>query len=207
MDSQVTLVDPAVTDAAGGNIVLEFDRDDMKNATICIRGEHRPSYFVNTPDNRITTIHAGDFLLATVERKTLRPDLITFRDSPPMNLSDWLKSPVLSAFPITLEEGGRRLEWRENFVGQLSLHDPSKPQSQGTAVAWFTKSRRRVENGKRVVHKAFLVVKPEVDYMRDIVVVSCLLAEHKLRMKAKNAAITEGRAIQAQLSFNYWAPT
>ena len=94
-NSQLTLVDtcPALP---GENILLIFDRDDMKNTTLHIRGNHLPSYSVNTHDST-TSVYAGDVLLATITRRTFRPDQIKFPGSRPMNLGSWLRAPILSA--------------------------------------------------------------------------------------------------------------
>lgn len=68
-------------------------------------------------------------------------------------------------------------------------------------VAWFSKSRKRVENGRRVVYDAFIAIKPEYDHMRDTIIVSCLLAEHKLRMKGKHSAVSEGAATMSVMAY------
>ncbi|KAF8548737.1 hypothetical protein OG21DRAFT_1470880 [Imleria badia] len=191
-------MDPSIAAAASGYIILIFDIDDMKSTVLRLRDDPRPRYFVHTANNTQTTVHGGDQLLAVIERKTFRPDQITFPGASPMNLSDWLKAPMWSSFPLSFEEGGKRFEWKENFVGQLSLHDPSHSQM----VAWFSKSRQRVENGKRVIYDAFIAIKPEYDHVRDTTVVSCLLAEHKLRMKGKNSALSEGAATMGVMAYS-----
>ncbi|KAG6375731.1 hypothetical protein JVT61DRAFT_2577 [Boletus reticuloceps] len=197
-ESQLTLVDPSIAAAADGHIILSFDMDDMKNTVLRLRNDPRPRYLVHTVNNAKTTVHGGDQLLATIERKTLRPDQITFPGASPMNLGDWLKAPMWSSFPLSFEEGGKRFQWRENFVGQLSLHDPTHSET----MAWFSKSRKRLENGKLVVHAAFIAIKPEYDHMRDAIVTSCLLAEHKLRMKGKHSALSEGAASMSLMAYS-----
>lgn len=96
-DSSRTLVGPSVAAASDGNTILLFDIDDMKNTVLRLRGDPRLCYSVHTINhNTKTTVHGRDLLLATIEIKTLRPDQITFPGVSPMNLSHWLKSPMLS---------------------------------------------------------------------------------------------------------------
>jgi len=95
MDSQLTLVEfPIPTPEE--SIVFVFSRDDMTNTTLRIHGTSLPSYFVDTRDN-VTTVCAGDCVLATVTRRMFRRDQITFPGLRPMNLGSWLKGPMLSS--------------------------------------------------------------------------------------------------------------
>lgn len=97
MNHQLTPVDPIIAAAAGGNIILVFDIDNMKDTVLRLRDDPRPRYFVHTTNNTQTTVHGGSQLLATVDRKTFRPDQITFPGGSPMNLSHWLKAPMWSS--------------------------------------------------------------------------------------------------------------
>lgn len=94
-NSQLTLVDIGSPAPQDENIILIFDRDDMSRTTLRIRGNHLPSYSVNTHDYT-TTVYARDVLLATVTRRKFRRDQITFPGSMPMYLGSWLKAPILS---------------------------------------------------------------------------------------------------------------
>ncbi|EGN96461.1 hypothetical protein SERLA73DRAFT_162245 [Serpula lacrymans var. lacrymans S7.3] len=194
MDSQVTLVDPAILALA--SIILDFDRDDMKRTTIRIRGatSTQPYYYVETTksDSR-TVVRTGDHVIATVERRDIFPDQITFKGSQSMNLSKWLKSPKMAKFPISFVKDEKRYEWRINFIGQVALYEEGAAVTD--AIAWFQASRKRVVDGRPVVYNALLALKPEADLMRDTVLVSCLLVEQKARMNAKANELAVGRAI------------
>jgi hypothetical protein len=52
--SQLTLVDPCIAAAAGGNIIVLFDIDDMKNTVLRRRDDPRPRYFVHTVNTKTT---------------------------------------------------------------------------------------------------------------------------------------------------------
>ncbi|KAG6375509.1 hypothetical protein JVT61DRAFT_3068 [Boletus reticuloceps] len=95
MDSQLTLVDSLDPTPPEEDIILVFDDDDdVMNTTLRIRGADLPSYYVDTSKNT-TTVWAGDRLLATITRRTFRPDQITLPGLSPMNLGRWLKAPKL----------------------------------------------------------------------------------------------------------------
>ncbi|KAH0828010.1 hypothetical protein J3R83DRAFT_3658 [Lanmaoa asiatica] len=176
MDSQLTLIDTRSLTPPGDDITLIFDRDDMRNTTLRIRNDYLPSYLVDTHDN-ITTVYAGDALLATVTRRRFRRDQITFPGLRPMDLGGWLKAPILSPLPLVIHAHGRRLEWSQSYSGRLELHESGHPND---TLAWFSKSLRDHRN--YVTRAACLTIKPEMDEMRDIIVLSCLLAEQKLRV-------------------------
>ena len=95
MDSQLTLVDARSPPSPEENVILTFDRDDMKNTTLRVHGADLPCYFVDTLNN-ITTICTGECLLATVTRRRFRSDQIGFPSMKPMSLGSWLKTPILS---------------------------------------------------------------------------------------------------------------
>lgn len=59
----------------------------------------------------------------------------------------------------------------------VQLHESSHPDE---IVAWFSKSC--MGHGNHVLHAAHLAIKPEMVQVRDVIVLSCLLAEHKLRV-------------------------
>lgn len=61
----------------------------------------------------------------------------------------------------------------------MQLHESSHPDE---TVAWFSKSR--MGDGNHVIHAAYLTIKPGMAEVpvRDMIVLSCLLAEHKLRI-------------------------
>jgi hypothetical protein len=96
MDSQLTLVDARGPTPSEDIIVLTFDRDDMTKTTLRSCGTYFPNYSVDTRNN-VTTVCAGDCVLATVKRRTFRRDQITFPSLKPMNLGSWLKAPILSS--------------------------------------------------------------------------------------------------------------
>lgn len=96
MDSQLTLVDARGPTPSEDNIILTFDKDDMTKTTLRSCGSCFPSYSVDTRNN-ITTVCAGDSVLATVTRRALRRDQIAFPGLKPMNLGSWLKAPILSS--------------------------------------------------------------------------------------------------------------
>lgn len=59
----------------------------------------------------------------------------------------------------------------------VQLHESNCPDD---TVAWFSKSR--TGHGNHVMDAAYLAIKPEMAEARDMIVLSCLLAEHKLRV-------------------------
>lgn len=50
----------------------------------------------------------------------------------------------------------------------------------GDHLAWFSKNRRGLRNP--LTGATYLVIKPDMAEMRDMIVLSCLLAEHKRRV-------------------------
>jgi len=204
MDSQVTLVDPAILALA--STILDFDRDDMKRTTIRIRGaaNTQPHYYVETTKSESrTVVRTGDQVVATIERREILPDQVTFKGSPSMSLSKWLKSPKITSFPITFVKDEKRYEWRINFIGQIALYEEGAAFTD--AIAWFQSSRKRVVDGRLVVFNASLALKPEADLMRDTVLVSCLLAEQKARMNGKASEVACGRAAFGEGAFSFLA--
>jgi len=154
--------------------ILVFD-DDVTNTTLRIRGADLPSYYVDTFKNT-TALWAGDCLLATITRRTFRPDQITVPGFSPMNLGRWLKAPKLWRSPPEFGECGRQFEWRRSSLGPLVFREPGRPND---ILAWFSK-RRDFED--HLMYAAYLAIKPEMIRMQDMIVLSCLLAEHKLRV-------------------------
>ncbi|KAL4075234.1 hypothetical protein V8B97DRAFT_2004770 [Scleroderma yunnanense] len=208
MNSQVTLVDPhSSTNSAGaekGVTYLDFDQNDMTNTTIRIRGSRVNNYVVRTT-GKMTTIHrcrgdtGDDIVFVTIERRHLRPDLVTFMNAQSVNLSAWLKSPVLAVFPISFEEGGKKFEWTESLAGQLFLREVT---SEGTTTAgWFSRSSKRSDGGGKATQNAYLALKPEVAHLKDMILVACVLAEQKLRMAyGKNMGVAGVKSAGGQLA-------
>ncbi|KAF8134501.1 hypothetical protein EV363DRAFT_1430055 [Boletus edulis] len=177
MDSQLTLVDSLDPTPPEEDIILVFDDDgDVMNTTLRIRGADLPSYYVDTSKNT-TTVWARDRLLATITRRTFRPDQITLPGLSPMNLGRWLKAPKLWGFPLEFCDCGRPFEWRRSRLGQLVMRELGRPDD---ILAWFSK-RRDLGPGNHLMYAAYLTIKPEIIGMQDVIVLSCLLAEHKLR--------------------------
>ena len=79
---------------------LDFDQDDMNNTTIHICGNTN-GYIICTIRKTMTIYHcqsnvADDNAFITVEQRLLGLDLITFANEQPINLSNCLKTPLLS---------------------------------------------------------------------------------------------------------------
>lgn len=53
----------------------------------------------------------------------------------------------------------------------------------GEILAWFSRSGWRHEGD--AMRPAHLTIKPEMDEMKDVIVLSCVLVEHKLRMASE----------------------
>jgi len=100
-----------------------------------------------------------------------------------MRLAKWLKGPMnpLAPFPVAMEEGGKKYEWRESIVGQIALYEVNA--SDTTPIAWFQGSLRRVVDGQRVVYGAYLALTPAAEDMVDAVFVSAVLMSQKAKMR------------------------
>jgi len=184
MDSQLTLVDSCGPISPGENMVLTFNRDNMLDTALYTPGVNLPSYTVETIHNT-TMVYAEDRLLATIRRRMFRRDQVIFPGSRSVNLNSWLKAPRLSNFPLVFHALGRQFEWKQNIARQLALYESCYPDD---AVAWFSKSRRR-HGEARAAH---LTITRDMSEIKDMIVLSCVLAEHKLRaisMKEAKLAI------------------
>lgn len=79
---------------------LDFDQDDMNNTTICICGNTN-GYIICTIRKTMTIYHcqsnvADNNAFITIEQRLLGLDLITFANEQPINLRNWLNTPLLS---------------------------------------------------------------------------------------------------------------
>lgn len=202
MDSQVTLVDPASATSDRATL-LHFDQDDMSNTII--RTDNNQFRYVVLTSGKTTTISrcsgviASMEILATVKQRHLKPDLITFSDVRAAHLNAWLKSPLFSVFPISFQDSGKKFEWTESFAGQLFLREVT---SQGAVTAgWFARASKRIENGRQVICKPYLALKPRVLNMMDTILVACVLTEQRLRMTAgKNMGMAGAKAAGGQIA-------
>lgn len=109
MDSQQTLVATIVADAApGASVILDLKRDVITNTTITVRGqpESRICYKVETSTaglvgiNIKLVIRENDRVLATIRRRDMLPDQLTFAGSSVVNLTKWLKWPKGSSLYV-----------------------------------------------------------------------------------------------------------
>ncbi|KDQ58707.1 hypothetical protein JAAARDRAFT_78330 [Jaapia argillacea MUCL 33604] len=195
MESQITLVDPSLLNQ--GQIVLVFDKDSMKNATISLNETRRPLYTIHTNrDHDRTEVRSvySDTPLAVITRSTFFPDKVSLRGAEPVRLGRWLKTHGTSEFPITIEVEGRNYLWRTNAIHQLALFAEDDPY---TPLAWFIKARRTPSG---ITSPPYFVLTPEIDEIRDDIVASLVVVEQKVRMVVKhellaiNIGIAKGRS-------------
>ncbi|KAJ3478689.1 hypothetical protein NLI96_g9595 [Meripilus lineatus] len=195
MDSQVTLIDiPIVEAASPGRTVLEFCADDVHNTVVRIRGERGRLYTVeSTKDISATKVYRTNSgfepeVVALITRNNVLPDQVAFSGGQAIRIGKFLKSSALSNFPATMEVDGRKYIWKRNIVDPLtvcmfSTDSISKP------LAWFCKSQRRLLNDQMSTTPAYLEIDNEVIGARDLVFVACIILEHRLRMLAKTSGI------------------
>jgi len=191
MDSQVTLINVApVHPQLDGYTVLQLDTDNVHNCRISVWGNPHESFAVESnPAVSFTRInHVRDTsstLIATIERRSIIPDTVTLgEDREPMRIYKWLKTKLLSDFPATMDISGRLYTWNTTLLGQLTMCAAEEPNSP---LAVFSKSQTRQDHdqGTMTYTPARLVIKNEVSDVRDVILVACLILEHKVRMMDK----------------------
>lgn len=103
MDSQVTLIDiPIVEAASPGRTVLEFCADDVHNTVVRIRGERGRLYTVeSTKDISATKVYRTNSgfepeVVALITRNNVLPDQVAFSGGQAIRIGKFLKSSALS---------------------------------------------------------------------------------------------------------------
>lgn len=98
MNSQVTLVDPAFPSGAC-SITLVYDRRDMKYTTVSRPESNEIVYKIDSDasSTRTTIYRPGAIILATLDRRQILPNMITFQGAEPIKVSKWLKSDFLGS--------------------------------------------------------------------------------------------------------------
>jgi len=198
MESQITLVDP--TFAGEPADVLIMHPDNTNNTILYRRGTSEILYTVKTDISATRTTFStpndNGVPLALLQRREILSDNITFKGVETKKVKSWLKYGGIASihFPATFEENGKAYIWKASIVGQLSLYLASDPN---TPIAWFEKSKKRVVDGRVVVHKAFLALQPEAVEIQDVAVLSFLVLEQKNRMAQKALDLSAGRAISS----------
>ncbi|KAG5642039.1 hypothetical protein DXG03_003737 [Asterophora parasitica] len=191
MDSQLTLVFSTSDHPAS---IWVFDRDDVKNAQISLYGTGEALFTVKSnihlTETTVTRTSTGE-RIATVARRDILSDKVTFAGQKAKSVKGWLKSPKTSLFPATFEEGGVSYTWRSSIVHQLSLVANDSPE---TPIAWFEDSKKRVVDGIPTITTAFLALQPDALRIQEAVLVSFLILQHKNRMNVKANGLVAGRA-------------
>ncbi|OAX32654.1 hypothetical protein K503DRAFT_776448 [Rhizopogon vinicolor AM-OR11-026] len=201
MDSQLTLIGGDTELAApdpsfGAATILDFERDVMISTSATVRGQSHTRYSVRTVRaglvgmNPKTIISEGERVLATVLRRDMVPDLLTLGGSS-MSLGSWLKTPMFSSFPASFKEGGETYIWKESLDDGIYLYR----ESNTTVIARFYPSYFEVtQDRRRITYRAHLDLRPEADFIRDRVFISCVLIVQKTR---KNAGAKERDLVSA----------
>ncbi|KAG0701573.1 hypothetical protein DFH29DRAFT_925951 [Suillus ampliporus] len=190
MDSQTTLIGSdaqlklklATPDPAfGATTILDFDGDVMVSMNATVRGKSRIRYSARTVKAGLVGMHPktvfsqGERVLATVQRRDMAPDSLTLGNKS-MSLRRWLKTPMLSPFPVSFSEGGQTYLWKEGWSGGISLYKGSST----SAIARFHPSDYSVTQNKgKIMRCAHLDLRPEADLIREKVFISCMLIVQK----------------------------
>ncbi|KAF5359570.1 hypothetical protein D9756_002991 [Leucocoprinus leucothites] len=191
-DSQITLVNPEFEREPA--LVLVFSRDNIKDTVMRRKGgSNEVLYKVESETSGTRTSvypSTSDVPIAILELKGLfGRDRITFQGEETKNISDWLSGyGPLRTFPIAFEHNGRRYKWKPNFIRQLGDQDTVHP------IAWFEGYKLRFIDGSLKGFKAFLAMEEEVVEVQDLVVLSFLIAENKMRKDMKPGTIEGGRS-------------
>ncbi|KAJ7601060.1 hypothetical protein C8J56DRAFT_768344 [Mycena floridula] len=169
---------PPVADA---KLVLDFDRDDMKRCTLSDRDTGEELFRVTSGEKFMSmTISRGDgSILALLERHDIMSDKITVAGRKRVSVRKWLKSPLMSRFPVTFEEEGRTYTWNRGDRGEMTLTSPSAGGANSIAV--FQPSKRYLINQVSQQGSAYLALQPEAEEICDIVVASLVVLEQKIR--------------------------
>lgn len=64
-----------------------------------------------------------------------------------MRIDDWLKSKLLSHFPVRMQIDGEEYVWNRSIAGQLVMNAAG---DSGKPIAWFSKAYREPETGLTV---------------------------------------------------------
>ncbi|KAF7437469.1 hypothetical protein PC9H_004310 [Pleurotus ostreatus] len=208
MQSQLTLVEPlpgifvepGVLQPTSASKILYLTPDNVKKCTITLdlKDPEQTQYIVDS-NLELTYMHVRrpydppDQPLATLQRREVLPDKISFRGGEKIKVKSWLRPlKAFSTFPAAFEENGTTYVWDASIVGQLSMYKASEPD---TPIAWFQSSRKLVMDGVPTVLPAFLVLQPDAADIQDLTVVSFLILEQKARMSNKRTELLSGRAV------------
>ncbi|KIJ63396.1 hypothetical protein HYDPIDRAFT_113391 [Hydnomerulius pinastri MD-312] len=191
MTSQQTLVATIAQDApSGASVILDFKRDVITSTTITVRGQLEGviRYKVETTTSGLIGINIkliiseNDRVLATIRRRDMLPDQLTFSGGSSMSLSKWLKWPKISAFPVTFEEFGQCYAWKRLDNDRIALYK----ESGSDEIAWYNPSYQTYDNsGERIMCPAFLALKAEADAIRTKILISCILVVQRMRAKQR----------------------
>ncbi|KAL4065083.1 hypothetical protein J3A83DRAFT_411952 [Scleroderma citrinum] len=187
MDSQVTLVDPDIPSRSLLDdvcTVLDLERDVITSTVITMRGSSDTRYKVQTKTRGFSrlgvrlVISENDNVIATIHRRDMFPDKISFEGSTTINVNKWLRWSKGSSFPASIEDWGQRFAWHVGPGERLAL----RSESNNTEIAWFNPSRLRFGNtSSESGSQAYLALAAPAEVMRTKVLVSCILVVQKMR--------------------------
>ncbi|KAH7911101.1 hypothetical protein BJ138DRAFT_1007307 [Hygrophoropsis aurantiaca] len=207
MDYSDALITPSILRHA--STTLEFERDVMTSTTITVRGEDAPRYSIKsrragalTPRLR-TVVSEGDRVIVTIGRRDILPDQLIWEGSPPINISSWLKFPVMAQFPVAFEEAGKRYHWRgDRSTGDIQLHI----ENLSEPIAWFHPTHVVVDPTKDSNYTrrpASLSLTSEAETMREKVLLSCILVLQRTRTKERAQELRRERASQPMFTAGF----
>ncbi|KAF5359571.1 hypothetical protein D9756_002992 [Leucocoprinus leucothites] len=177
-NSQTTLVDAGYEGRPA--LVLELSRYNTTHTVMRQKGGNDEALYNIESDeslSRTSVFHpTTNVPIAVLEfKRLLGKDKITLQGEETKNISDWLSGyGPLQTFPISFKHNGRQYYWKTNFVNQLGLYTD---QDSVHPVAWFERHRLCVIDGVLRTFNAFLAMEEEAVEIRDLVVVSFLVAE------------------------------
>lgn len=205
MDSQVTLVDfssrhsKAQSQRLNASTALRFDADSDHNTMLRPAECGGPSYLVLSDKYATsTTVSRMDedgavAVVGVVNRRSLLPDTLVL-DGQRTRLSKWLVSTTSQILPATVTIAGQPYTWKPSGLNQIGMFVDSEDEP----IAWYDRSYERTANGRTHRSLPSLSVREEGERFLDLVVLSCIMVDHKLRMVEKSRQLRSIGAVNVQ---------
>jgi len=170
--------------------------DNVKNTTMTRLGDSADVLFKvqsNASLTKCSVFRSASYSepIAVIKRGDIFPDRITLEGEERKTIKSWLRGyGTFKDFPISFEQNGQLFHWRKNVVDQLALFSEGDSERP---IAWFERSKKRVVNGVPTIIQAWLALEREAIPIRDAVVVSFLIVEHKVRTGINAGNMIGGR--------------
>ncbi|CAA7262196.1 unnamed protein product [Cyclocybe aegerita] len=175
-----------LTGPESADMQLIFTKPSVTNVTLLFKGQ--PYYEVSTTDSSAPTTKVTSFLtnepLITICRHRFQSDTIKFayhHDARPLKIKKWLKegNPTSGRLTWTISTSMGMFVWRTDTDPRLVL---CPENDTGRPIAWI----QVASEGAQLA----IVMKREVEGIKDEIIASVLILERDTEMKEKRIGVS-----------------